>query len=167
MKNLLIDIYAKSALAPIVTVDGEQIVCKKVARRHYRAELATEKSAVNVRITKYLEINCGFWFLWYLLYFIISIFGIFDFSPDKKCYVFECEADVDLIREFSNFSLNLYTSKKTCDVEVQANTNIRVLKKECFKDKKARRRTVIYGLFKLLFWLAAVVTLVCVLPGLI
>lgn len=112
---------------------------------------------IELSICRFSEASDALWFLFAPLYFIISVFGLFD-RPyigqpiGINCSytvapVGEAHMSVMLERPVPGFRAAFVTAD--CPLTERANG--------CFKDRKAKRRLIFYRLFKIAFWIAALI----------
>lgn len=166
MKQLIIEVWGKCKFKPIISINGHRVDYQTLDGKQV-IYYNTSESAVTVTITRILEINSKWWFPLFLLYAIISIFGIFDIRGDHKYLSYKCSFEVDLINSKTDISVNLFKVKRKGQpvAEITGKTNIRIIENVCEVDKKAKRRTIILRLTKLLLLAAGVAILICALSG--
>ena len=92
--------YAKNTT---ITVDGSKVKFTKDKYGNYTYIHKTESNIANVKIINYLDINTKHWFISNIIFFIISLFGILDKKFDKSFIVKDCEFNVNLDKDITNF----------------------------------------------------------------
>lgn len=119
MKELEIKLTGQSVGETIVSIDNTPIKFKKNSFGSSICKYQTEKSQVNIKITRYLDVGGFVWFLTQLFFFIISIFGIFDIYYKERCLVIDFDMDIEL-KEENKLTLHLNSLKensKAIDIE--------------------------------------------------
>lgn len=146
---------------PHVTIDNRPVKLK-VKGGDYLGCVETEKSNVELCMTRLYELEGKCWFLMSMLFFFISILGIFDVRREKRFNSFEYKAtlvlhgDAHLQFKPYEFKENERALAIANDCEVYEHTNVYTVKNFL----KKRRRILI--LTKLLVWLALIAAVIVI-----
>ena len=155
LNTLNLKISGGTSLKPTIYVDGKILKYKKDNFGNLTTTYTTEKSSVLVEIKKLYDINGTLWFLTSLFFFIISIFGIFDLKPDKRCISIVASIKVNITNNSSlkiRFKPRNQTEKAfeleptDCEVAEETNNNY-------FIDTVAKKRYKVMRIVKIFLWL--------------
>lgn len=145
--------HTKILGCPTVTADGEQL--KMTLRGNcYEGKLTTDKTNVEIAVTRHYELEGKHWFLMSMLFFFISLLGIFNVHREKRFYSIDYRAAVsfDGVSQL-NFRLNPF--KVACRAaETYGNCNVREQSNVFFVKKFLNKRR------KALLWTKAAIWLV-------
>lgn len=162
MKNIKIKISRSYGNLPEIVIDGKVRQAKKNKYEGgYDVIHQTDKDKLEIGLYKYQEINGRLWFLVYLFYFIISVFGIFDLPFGRKIISLECKfiIDVSSLGDNSTIDIVMISNGKEGKVaQLATKCEYEEVVNQCFIDAKAKRRIKIYRIFKVLFWVSAIIT---------
>lgn len=124
-----------------ITIDGNEVKFKKDSYGNYTYAYSTEKDIVNIKIVNYLSINTKTWFITNFLFFLISFFGLFDQRHNKNCIVRNCEFNVKLNQDVSNFDINTFIgANKTGSATIKADTEYETVSNNIYVDEVAQKR---------------------------
>lgn len=144
-------------LKPIVTIDGQSVVCKRNKFGAYDISYETEKDELEVAVTRELELKARLWWLYAFISFIVSVFGIFEPYYDKKCIDVDLRFKVKLGEE-TNVKLNFnLPSPQGRVAEFETQNEVEELKNEFQVSTVVKRRWKILLALKLLIWVAIIV----------
>ena len=108
----------------IILVDNKKIK-GKYQGKDYVYNFKTDENAINIKIFSFNQMNSKLWYVMSIFYFIISIFGIFDVRPSRKCRAikfdcgFELQENSDITLGFNNFAENIpaITIETNCEFQ--------------------------------------------------
>ncbi len=152
MNNLKIKVTGSNK-NELLLVDNKIVKYKRNNFGTIEADFQTEKSQVEVRVVRYLEITRKHWFWWQVLYFFISIFGIFDVKADKKCVVMDCHYLMSLNGD-CEMKIQIDSTSSEPKVLAESNTEFQEIKNHVFVDKTAKKRLKGWRAFKIVLWIA-------------
>lgn len=142
---------------PTIYVDDKMLKYKRDNFGGLTTTYKTEKTSVKVEIKKLYDINGPLWFLTSLFFFVISIFGIFDLKPDKKCYSVVASFNINVTKNCnlkikfkprSQSSEQAFELEQT-DCEITGETG-----NKYFVDEVAKKRYKIMRIVKICCWVA-------------
>lgn len=145
-----------------VEIDGKVIEPKQNDYSNYYYDIETEKSSVNVVITRLLELETKLWWLWQMLYFVVSLFGILDLKQDKKQLKVFYNAEIELNGEnFVDFTINR-SGDKAVNI-LNTNAEIKETENKLEKSKTAIKRKKIIKYSKIGAWILIFVIVLLVI----
>lgn len=158
MNNVLIKFTGFFNKKYIVLLNDKLIKPKKDKTGKYCYNFTCEENTCNIKVFNYFENSSKLWFLMYLLYFFISIFGILDLPLRKKYISQYLDADLNL-SENTEFTVKLISFKtNTKFATIEGNNPHEIITNQVFINKTIKKRIKIYKLFKLFFWILAIIT---------
>ena len=161
INNVNLKLTNTSGLKPNVYVDGKVLKYKKDNFGNLTTNYSTQKDVVTIEIKKIYDINGPLWFLTSLFFFFISIFGIFDLKPNKRCI-----SIVSIIKVKVNESCSLKIKFKS---RTQLETAFELESENCevleesgnnyYIDEVAKKRYKIMRIVKISLWIALIAIL--------
>ena len=165
MKNMNLKILGVSnKFKPYVMIDGKTVQYKRNNFGSYETTFSTDKSEIEVCVSRILELSGKLWLLYAIITYLVSVFGIFAPPYDRKCIIYNIDFKVKL-NENTNVTISILPLKndgKAGNFTTQG--EILELKNEFSVDKKAKLKRNILLTIKLLSWVAIGVVLTLVLP---
>ena len=165
---MVFDIYLPSRQTPLVLIDDQIVTVNKIKNGKYTYSTnTTNNQIINVKIFSMNELEGRCWFIILYLFFLISFLGIFDKRLDKKNIYLKYEANIT-INENNNSYIEIIANKlpkKTYSDIIKINcNNVSIDEKhnEYHIDNKLQKRYKILKTFKILTWLAIVVTIIII-----
>lgn len=101
VNSLNLKISNTASFKPAIYVDGKILKYKKDNFGNLITTYNTNKNVVSIEIKKLYDINGPLWFLTSLFFFVISIFGIFDIKPNKRCISIVASFKINLTKSCS------------------------------------------------------------------
>ena len=148
-----------SKVLPKIFVDGQVIKCKKNEFGSYQTQIETEKSEIEIIITRKLELRAKLWWLYALISFVVSLFGILEPFYDRKCIAIDCRFKVKINAE-NNINLRFNSLKSNGKaVVIETENEFEEIKNEYNVDKIAKKRFIILLIIKLLVWIALAIVI--------
>ncbi len=148
-----------SKVLPKIFVDGQVIKCKKNEFGSYQTQIETEKSEIEIIITRKLELRAKLWWLYALISFVVSLFGILEPFYDRKCIAIDCRFKVKINAE-NNINLRFNSLKSNGKaVVIETENEFEEIKNEYNVDKIAKKRFIILLIIKLLIWIALAIVI--------
>lgn len=148
-----------SKVLPKIFVDGQVIKCKKNEFGSYQTQIETEKSEIEIIITRKLELRAKLWWLYALISFVVSLFGILEPFYDRKCIAIDCRFKVKINAE-NNINLRFNSLKSNGKaVVIETDNEFEEIKNEYNVDKIAKKRFIILLIIKLLVWIALAIVI--------
>lgn len=148
-----------SKVLPKIFVDGQVIKCKKNEFGSYQTQIETEKSEIEIIITRKLELRAKLWWLYALISFVVSLFGILEPFYDRKCIAIDCRFKVKINSE-NNINLRFNSLKSNGKaVVIETENEFEEIKNEYNVDKIAKKRFIILLIIKLLVWIALAIVI--------
>ena len=141
MKQLNLKIKMGYAKNTTITVDGSKVKFTKDKYGNYTYIHKTESNIANVKIINYLGINTKHWFISNIIFFIISLFGILDKKFDKSFIVKDCEFNVNLDKDITNFEINtLIGVNKEGESTIKTDGSYQTISNKIYIDNIAKQR---------------------------
>lgn len=161
MNTLIISATGNSRDA-IISVDGEPVKLGRLKGGGRGCAYLTDRSEVELTVTKVSEVSGRFWFLWNMLFFIISCFGIFCGRYDKSgiCINYRLRLRLNgqdnVQLQFNRFAEGApaISGSGTCAAEETENVY--------YTDYQAKKRFKLLTLTKVLLWLVLVAVIIAV-----
>lgn len=147
-----------------IKIDGTEVKGKINNFGSYETTFSTDKSEIEVCVSRILELSGKLWLLYAIITYLVSVFGIFAPPYDRKCIIYNIDFKVKL-NENTNVTISILPLKndgKAGNFTTQG--EILELKNEFSVDKKAKLKRNILLTIKLLSWVAIGVVLTLVLP---
>ena len=162
LNNLNLKVSNISNFNPTIYVDGKVIKFRRDNFGNYVTTYQTSSPTVKIEIKKMYDINGPFWFLTSLLFFFVSIFGIFDLKPNKRCISVIASFNVKVTK---NCNLKIGFKSRTqmekafelepteCEIEGETGNKY-------FIDDVAKKRYKTMRIVKIFCWLALIAVIV-------
>ena len=158
MNNLKLKLTnMNSKFIPDIKIDGLYVKCKKNEFNSYEAVFQTDKTEVEIEISRNLELKSKIWWLYALVTFIVSVFGIFEPLYDRRAVVINVKYKVKL-KEQSDIRIvfnNISTQGQAVKIETQ--DEVEELANEFYVDKQVKRRWIIMLILKILCWIGLII----------
>ena len=131
----------------IVLVDNKKIK-GKYQGKDYVYSFETTEQAMNVKILTVSQVQSKLWYVMSIFYFIISVFGIFDVRPSRKCKTlkfdcgFELQENSTVVLGFNNFAENIPA------VTINTNCEFQPIENKYFIDQASKKKIKTAGWLK-------------------
>lgn len=158
--------HVRNRLAPSVYVDGKPLEVKQYGKGNdSECSFTTDKSTVEITMTKRYTMEGKGWFWMNVLFFFISILGIFDVGEGRKFQTYTYTALLHLNGTNNiEVGINKFVNGQRA-LEVQGNCVIEEKENVFFIREDLRKRNRKVRWFKALVWIAlivAVAIIICV-----
>ncbi len=158
MNNIDLKLINCANFKPSVEVDGNTLQYKKDNFGALTTQYTTDKSQIKIEINKYYDVLGPWWFLTSLFFFIISIFGILDIRPDKKCISLKTTFLIN-VRENSKIKI-VFKTRKNGEKAVEVTCeNAEITQEEgntYYVEEQAKKRYKVLRVTKVFMWLGVI-----------
>lgn len=158
MNNVNLKFVNCSNLKPSIEVDGNSLKLKKDNFGALTTEYATNSSQIKIEINKYYDVLGPWWFLTHIFFFIISVFGILDIRPDKKCISLKTTFIIN-VQENSKVKF-VFKTRKNGEKAIEATCeNCEVVQEDgnvYYVEEQAKSRYKVLRITKVFIWIATV-----------
>lgn len=163
MKRLNLKFTNVGKTDPTILVDGKAIKAKKNEFGNYVYLYQTEKDSVNIVVKRYLELASRHWLWMGILFLVISVFGIFDKRYSKSCATYDCELNISLVNDTTNFEGKLSSGENGNAIEYKCDGEVLEISNRVENNPKLKKRRKILLAIRIVMIIALVVTLAGVL----
>lgn len=163
MKQFNLKLTNVGNASPSILIDGKPVKVKKNAFGNIEYSCQTEKDSVNVVIKRYLELGSRHWLWMGIVFLIISVFGIFDKRYSKSCATYDCELNISLVNDTTNFEGKLSSGENGNAIEYKCDGEVLEISNRVENNPKLKKRRKIMLALRIIMIIAFVATLAGVL----